>query len=59
MVFKNSTTCIRLLYILSDLKSKLLELKHDTTQRKQIAQARTDLAIEKHAGKLINFYDSL
>ena len=48
-----------MLYILSDLKSKLLELKHDTTQRKQIAQARTDLAIEKHAGKLINFYDSL
>lgn len=46
-------------YILSDLKSKLLELKHDATQRKQIAQARTDLAIEKHAGKLINFYDSL
>lgn len=46
-------------YILSDLKDKLLELKNDALRKEQIAQARADLAIEKHASKLIDFYHSL
>ncbi|MCA9346947.1 hypothetical protein KC960_05660 [Candidatus Saccharibacteria bacterium] len=38
-------------YILSDLKDKLLELKNDALRKEQIAQARADLAVEKHTSK--------
>lgn len=46
-------------YIFSDLKDKLLELKHNTMRKEQIAQARIDLSIERHTNKLIDFYNSL